>query len=122
MSQATIRKYIPCPKWDGKQWLPIDHCGPYDHEKRRYAEMPWPDGFDPSTLPTPRFRLGDTVRVRWDGGIRAGKIESICLRGGGQYDGSIDEAIAGYFRSAPSYVIRLNGHGRYVEEAWIVVP
>jgi hypothetical protein len=119
---ACERRYIPVPVWDGEQWRPCDFC--QDGPLFGHAEMPWPEGFDPSTIPLPKFRIGQQVQFNWDKGIRQGVVESIQKHGGGHhYDDRAPIAVAiERYAKPPTYIVYWNAHGRMVSEPDIFMP
>jgi hypothetical protein len=116
--------YIPVPRWDGKEWRPLDYRQPSSAANPLgHPEMPWPIGFDPSTIPTPKANLQDGVRFHWDGGIRHGEVHGIKISGGTytarelEMKGS-EAAVAAqrYVASCIYYDVWWNGHLRWVRE------
>ncbi len=122
-----MTNYIPIPVWDGEKWRPLNFTKP-STSFYGYEEMPWPEGFDPTTIPRPKFNLGWFVQFKRDNGLAIGEIRAIRLHGGcwelgdycrTYYNNVLDVCKERYFRE-PDYTIYWNAHGRCVAERNIV--
>lgn len=112
---SSYKGYIPVPVWDGSAWLPRDFRGTLGQTDLS-GLMPWPDGFDPSTLPAPPVQLRERVRFQFGSVQMEGEITEIKLSGGG-IDKYEDEAPEIKRRYAPDKIhltIYANGHARWV--------
>lgn len=116
--------YIPVPHWDGRAWQPCDHTRqPVEGEPTcdGHPLLPWPEGFDPATIPPPQCNPGDVVRFLWGGGMRRGVIRQVRKSGGGLRHSEADALAAARERYGwePHYDIVWNGHVRWVDERHI---
>lgn len=103
--------YIAVPVWDGSQWVPRNFAG----DKYGSAIIPWPDGFDPATLPRPPVQLRETVRFYFGPHIMQGEIREIQLHGGCIYKYEDKAAVIQerYALDKLRLTIYANGHGRW---------
>ena len=80
-----------------------------------------PAGFDPTTIPPPKYQLGEGIRFRWGNAIGYRLVRRI-RGGGGAYTAGEGEAaaVARYFTQGYTYEVYWNGHGRDVSEHTIL--
>jgi hypothetical protein len=103
--------YVPIPVWNGREWEPTHFS---------FGQMCWPEGFNPDTIPRPKYQIGDIVEFRWQGGVLwTGYVQRIKLRGGGYFasDGSELEVCESRYRVRHmTYTVYSHGHGRWLQE------
>lgn len=104
--------YIPVPVWNGKQWQPRNFAG----SARGPDILPWPDGFDPATLPAPPVQLRDRVRFMFGDIEMIGEITGISLQGGAisDYESESHEIARRYAADSMYLTIDAHGHKRSV--------
>lgn len=99
---------IPIPRWD-KGWKPTDYLG---------NETNWPENFDPSTLPRPKYLPGDIIRFRWSNNtIAEGVVHEVKLHGGRYYDyeGDVEEICRQRYKADNMcYTVYWRGHSRWI--------
>jgi hypothetical protein len=108
----NYKGYIPVPVWNGYQWEPRNFGGATVGPDI----LPWPVGFDPSTLAPPPVQLRERVRFRFGTKDMEGEITEIKLSGGGiaSYEDEAREIQRRYAHDQIHLTIYANGHGRWV--------
>lgn len=104
--------YIPVPVWTGSHWEPRNYAGPSVGPD----VIPWPDGFNPSQLPTPPVQLHQRVHFRFGTQRMVGEITEIKLSGGVIYahQDETTEIRQRYAFDRIHLTIYADGHGQYV--------